>query len=313
MKRLQDKIAGSRLTLPIVASICILLFAGDYFVYGRDVWIPLVGIAVSTLLIGEWSNSNALIRIYSSIIPCSFMVLSIMSTGYYSSLSGSLVQLCFIVMLFCLFRTYQDHTTTGWTFYAFFAVGIASMIFVQVLFFIPLLWVFLFTKLQAGSARTFTASLIGLVAPYWLAAAWLLYAEDTTFLATHFLPLAHFEPVFTPWPTDIKMLLSFAFLLILSITGTIHFFRQKHYDKIRTQMLYELLIILNVFSFLFVALQPAHADFLLRIITITTAPIIGHFLSLTRTKITNIAFIVIVLIAFALTIVNLWISLPTFS
>ncbi len=280
---------------------------------GHDIWLPVVCIAISTLLIGEWSNDNALIRIYSGMVPCAFIVLSIISTGYYPSLSGSLVQLCFIVMLLCLFRAYQDHTATGWTFYAFFAIGIASMMFVQVLFFVPLLWILLFTKLQAGGLRTFVASLLGLITPYWLATAWLFYTENTTFLATHFMSLTHFEPVFASWPTDTKTLLSFAFLFGLSIIGTIHFLRQKHYDKIRTQMLYELLIILNVFSIIFVVLQPIHADFLLRIITIITAPIIGHFLALTRTKITNIAFIAITLLAFALAIVNLWISLPTFS
>lgn len=310
-KRIQTKIAGSRFTLPVTAFIATMLFAAAYLT-GHDIWIPLAGIALSTLIMAEWSNSNTLIRIYSSMIPCAYMLLSMMSTAYYTSLSGFLVQLCFIIMLYCLCRAYQDHTATGWTFYGFFAIGIASTLFVQILFFVPLLWILLFTKLQAGSLRCFAASLLGLIAPYWFVAAWLLYTGNIDFFVNHFTAIAQFEPLANITNVSTKTLLSFGFILILSVTGTIHYLRQKHYDKIRTQMLYEALIILNLFILVFIVLQPQYADHLLRIFTITTAPLIGHFLALTHTKITNIAFIVIVLLTFVLIAVNLWIPLPNF-
>ena len=310
-KRIQTKIAGSRFTFPVTAFIAAMLFAAAYLT-GRGNWIPLAGVALSTLIVAEWSNSNTLIRIYSSMIPCAYMLLSILSAGYYTSLSGFLVQLCFIIMLYCLCRAYQDHTATGWTFYGFFAIGIASTLFVQILFYVPLLWILLFTKLQAGSLRCFVASLLGLITPYWFVAAWLLYTGNTDFFVDHFTAIAHFEPLANVEHADTKMLLSFSFILILSLTGIVHFLRKKHYDKIRTQMLYEALIILDIFTIVFLVLQPQHADCLLRIFTITTAPLIGHFLALTHTKITNIAFIVIVLLTFVLIAVNLWIPLPNF-
>jgi hypothetical protein len=47
---------------------------------------------------------------------------------------------------------------------------------------------------------------------------------------------------------------------------------------------------------------------LIRIMFICTAPLIGHFLALTHTKITNIAFCILVVITLAVTGLNLWMS-----
>ena len=47
-----------------------------------------------------------------------------------------------------------------------------------------------------------------------------------------------------------------------------------------------------------------HLPFLLRLLIINTAPLIGHFLALTRTRFTNIAFFVIVAVTFLLTAYN---------
>ena len=59
----------------------------------------------------------------------------------------------------------------------------------------------------------------------------------------------------------------------------------------------------------FLILQPQHYDMLIRIMIIAASPLIGHFIALTRTRFTNIAFLIITGAIFILTAVNLWISL----
>jgi hypothetical protein len=53
-------------------------------------------------------------------------------------------------------------------------------------------------------------------------------------------------------------------------------------------------------------LQPQHYDHLIRMMVINTAPLIGHFLALTRTRWTNMAFFAIVAIVLITTGINLW-------
>jgi hypothetical protein len=59
-------------------------------------------------------------------------------------------------------------------------------------------------------------------------------------------------------------------------------------------------------------LLPQYYDFLLRLLIINTAPLIAHFLTLTNTRITNIAFYVICATALILTAINLWIPSLSF-
>jgi hypothetical protein len=48
---------------------------------------------------------------------------------------------------------------------------------------------------------------------------------------------------------------------------------------------------------------------MLLLIIINTAPLIAHFIALTNTKVTNITFIVLVILTFLLTVFNAWSTL----
>jgi hypothetical protein len=48
----------------------------------------------------------------------------------------------------------------------------------------------------------------------------------------------------------------------------------------------------------------------LRMLIIFTSPLIGHFISLTNTKVTNIAFYAIIIITLAITVFNIFFT-PT--
>ena len=69
---------------------------------------------------------------------------------------------------------------------------------------------------------------------------------------------------------------------------------------------------MNLATALFIALQPQHYDVLIRIMFVCTAPLIGHFLALTHTKVTNIAFFLIVIVTLVVTGYNLWMSSSLF-
>ena len=73
-------------------------------------------------------------------------------------------------------------------------------------------------------------------------------------------------------------------------------------------MLYQFFITMNLLSAVLLVIMPQHYDFLLRMMIINTSPLIAHFIALTRTRVTNIAFYVITLSALMLTAYNLWTS-----
>jgi len=306
IKRLQNTDAEGRFTL-IFTCIYALIVTLPQTINIENMWIQLILLAVSTLLMMEFNNANALIRIYSRMVSCSFLALSVIDSTLLSSIKGGAFQLFFILFLLFLFRAYQDKKAHGYIYYAFLSLSISSLCFVQVLFIVPFLWVLLFTNVLAGSIKNLSASILGLLTPYWLALGYSLYSNNIDPLFNHFSVLSQFEEPFNMALLSNNSLLILSFLSLLSLTGIIHFLRNSFLDKIKTRMIYEALIALNIIIFVFIVLQPQHYSYLIRLFIITVSPLIAHFVALTRTKITNIAFIVFSLITLIITIYSLWI------
>ena len=309
IKRIQNKVAESRFTLPAVAlyGIVIWLLGG---LFPQQWWLQFACFVVATYLMVELNNSNALIRIYSRSVSAAFIILSCMACFLFPSFEGAIVQLCLVASLLTLFRTYQDKTAVGLVFYTFVILSIGTLVKVHTIWFIPVYWIVMTFFVYSMSIRTFLASLLGILLPYWCLLAWILwrYVGDFSFLQHHFEPLGAFEIPFDYTTIGLPRILTFAFLVCLFLTGLIHYLRTSFNDKIRIRQIYYSLAFMDVVAMAFLILQPQHDDLLLRLVIITTSPLIGHFVSLTRTRLTNIAFCVILGLALILTAYNLWTS-----
>ena len=271
VKRFQNRAAESRVALPLTGAYAFLVCtAGGLF--ADHLWVQFALLAVSSFLMMELNNANALIRIYSRMVSCSFLVLAVMSRFLFVDVRCGIVQSCFIAFYLFLFSAYQDNRAVGRVFYSFLMLGIASTMFVQVLFFVPVVWLLLSTNIMVRSFRVYVASLFGLVMPYWFIAAYYIYAGE------------------------------------LSVVGMIHFRLNNYKDKIRTRMLFEIFSVLSLCTMAFIVLQPQHLDYLLALLIVSTAPMIGHYIALTHTLVTNISFYVMIAVALVLTCCNIWMS-----
>lgn len=305
IKRTQNKIAESRTTLPVVVSYAILIWMAAGLLT-HNWWIQFACFLVSSYLMVELNNQNALIRIYSRMVSCSFLVLSCAGNFLFPSLETALGQLCFICFLLLLFRTYQDKASPGGTFYAFVMMGLASLVHVRVFFFVPLFWLFMAFKIQSLSWRSFFASLFGLLLPYWFAMAYMAYMADFSPLLEHFLQLGYVEFPFAYDSLSLQQVLFYLLLVVIVAIGSIHYLRTRFKDKIRTRMLFDCFIITAVTALVLLAIQPQHFTLLLPISIVCASPLIAHFLALTSTRWTNIVFYVIITSLLALTAFNLW-------
>lgn len=331
LKRRQNRIAESRMTLPVVAlyGFFVWLASGifrPYYVLESSgltggAWVQMTCLLLSTALMVVLNNSNALLRVYSRTVSSSFVLLSCAACFLFNSARGSIVSLCVIASCLCAFRSFQDKEATGWTFYAFLCMGLASLAFPLVLVYVPLLWLFMKIQINSLSVRTFAASILGLLTPYWFAAAGLLITHTTveslvalgTTLAErlqhHFtLPGTVTLAVFT-----VNQTVTYIFITLLLLTGIIHYWHDSINDKIRTRQLYGCFIMLGLITAIFIPLLPACYDGLLQILIICTSPLIAHFVTLTHTKVTNVAFHVILAVILMLTVFNLWMPSYSFS
>lgn len=305
IKRTQNKLAESRIALPVttVYALGIWLIAG---LIPQGWWIPFVFTAGAAYVMVELNNRNALIRIYSRMVSCSFLVLSCACSFLFPSVQAALGLFCFVTFLFLFFHTYQDKGAPGGTFYAFLMMGLASMVHVHVLYLIPLYWLFMLFKIQSFSWRTFSASIFGLILPYWFIVPYYLWKGDFISVLDHFEQLGWVTFPFDYSVLTMNQLLFYALLVCMTIIGSIHFFRTRYKDKIRTRMMFDCFAFTSWICLVLLALQPQHDTLLLPILIACTSPLIAHFLALTYTRWTNIAFFIIIGATLALTVFNLW-------
>ena len=310
-KRLQNKVSESKLTLPIISLYAI----GIWVLCGliqKGWWIQFGSFFLSAFLMLLLNNTNALIRIYSRMVSSSFLVLSCAACFLFPFLSESLCQVFIIASYLVLFFTYQDKTSTGLTYYSFLCIGLASLCYVHILCYLPVLWLLMLIKLQTLSWRTFLASLMGTVTPYWFIVSWLIYKTNLTPLFEHFNQLTDIHRPFDFSLVNTGQIATISFITIIAIIGTINFWHTSYLDKFRIRQLYGFFIWMDLLSFLYFCLQPQHANMLIYLMIINTAPLVAHFLALTQKRMTNIIFYLITIIVFTLTAYNLWMSSSLF-
>lgn len=305
MKRLQNKISESRLTLPITSVMAtgVWVLAG---LFQEQWWIQLGCFALSAFLMVELNNNNALIRIHSRMVSCSFIMLTCAACFLFSSLRESIAELFVIAAYVVLFTTYQDKDSPGLTFYGFLLLGLACISYIHLIILIPILWGLMLTNLQSLSWRTFLASLIGILTPYWLLLCWEVYQDDYTLLTPHVTALGDIHIPFQFSVLSPHLSITFVYIAILAILGILHFWKTSYQDKFRIRQLYGFFIRMDLALFLLFCLQPQHGTILLRLIIINTAPLIAHFTALTQERVTNIIFCVILISVILLTAYNLW-------
>lgn len=357
IKRFQNKIAESRFALIATILLCLpawLVSAWYMLAYGSCLipeqsspthslspltphptfnvqhstsYVLLWGLLtlISVFLIAELNNRNALIRIYSRMVSSCFLVMATTLTITHWSAERNVVTLATSLLFYLLFLTYQDRKATGKVYYAFVSLSVASIFFPQILFFVPLLWLLMGTRLLSLSVKTFFASILGLITPYWIILAykaWASYAVGTdtlppikTFFTEYVADIAQFhspipyyysifvQPSFSL--CSILHIAQYALPILCAIIGTVHYFRTKQQDHIKTQLLYESIIVVNTTAIIFMLAQPQHIESLIGMIIVTTAPLIAHFVALTHTRWTNRLTKLLLFLALTITILSL--------
>lgn len=304
-KRFQNKVATGRLTFSftVIYAVTVLLISGFL---SKEHWIQIILLALSTLLMVALNNKNSLIRGFCRLVSCSFLAFTLMIPQLMESISGGIVQVLFITTLLLLFSAYQDRWAMGTILYAFICIGLISTQFIQIIFFLPLLWITMFTNLQEGSLRTLVASLLGFILPYWFWGTYSLLNGTYDVLICHVTGITAFDPLFEGLVTP-TLLVPIIFITLLGIAGIAHFLRYSYADSIKTRMFFNVLMLLFFSSIIFLVLQPQHSDFLVRIAIICVAPFVAHFFTFTNSWMTNILFYVALAVTLTLTILNTWI------
>lgn len=271
----------------------------------QQLWVAFICWAISTYLMILMNNQHALIRIYSRMVSCIFMALSLAASFLMPVADSWVIAMEYAAFYIILFHAYQDKNAAGLVFYAFLCLGMVSLTAIKILWLLPLFWLLLATKILAMSTRTFTASVIGVLTPYWFAVCYYIYAHGLQALAERLSAIVQWGPPAGFGALPVPVMITIALTIVTGIVGAAHFLHTNFKDKIRTRMIYEFLIITQLVLTVAILLQPHLYPTLLPLLFVNTAPLGAHFAALSRTRASNIFFMVLVCLFMVVTIYNL--------
>ena len=172
----------------------------------------------------------------------------------------------FLISLFFLFKSYQQPHPVSYIFHSFAFIGAGSLLFPQLLYFIPL-WLIGAYSFQSLTIRSFCGAIIGISLPYWFLLGHAFFYGEMELFYQPFIELVHFQPIEFGKNLQLWELVTLIYLFILFIVSAAHCIVSGYEDKIRTRSYLHFLIFLNFCIF------------------------VGHLFVLTSSKTSNVFFI----------------------
>jgi len=302
INNIQIGMATGRFTLPVVILICLLLWGSTF-----QEWNELISLGV-TIIIGyvfiETNTTFNLIRTRTSMPVCLYWLIATALFFLHPFEWTNLVPLVFILATYQLFHSYESVSSSPFIFHSFLFIGLGSIAFPQLLYMVPMLWGSMI-PFRAISIKSFLASIIGLMTPYWFIFGYALYFNEMHILLTPLREAAHLYPIDYSHLT-LPEIASWGFITLLLIVSGFHYWQISYMDKTRTRIYHSYLAIAGFWATLLSILQPIHWCEWLSIQLICTAFLCGHLFSLTRNRFSGIFFIVTFVLYILLMSFNLW-------
>ncbi len=306
-KRFQNKVAASGVTLPAAAVLATLawLLHGEIDGHLLGGWLLC---AVTTAIVAETNNAYSLIRVRTRLASVVFLLgLAVMPWAHPFGSAG-VAMACVAGVLYFLFRTYQLTEPVGDTFRAQLLLGVGSLLFPPLLLLAPFYLLCMGFYLRSLGPRAFVAALLGLVLPYWFWVAGCLYVEDFSPLLTHFeafaLPTWQDVAALTALPLLKKLV--WGCTTVFTLVSTVYYLRTYYNDKIRTRMFCYILICQFFVLELLLWVQPQYFAVWLALLHLTGSFLTAHYFAVTRSRATNLLFILTLLIWVALAALSLY-------
>jgi hypothetical protein len=282
-------------TLPIAIALGSLLWilpeAGNLLLWG--------GWFVAILTAYAWMEMNArmqLLRERSRMVSITFFI-SLTAVPLLHNVSlEALLSLSIILCYACLFSSYQERRPESKLFHAFLLLGLGSLLLPQLLWLLPL---FLFScslHLRSLTPGSLAGALIGLLLPIVGVAVWGLIQWDFSLISGgiegfwHTLTqtdMSYWETVYTATPLTLpteewQFLVSASCTLLLSYVAIINQVQTSYLDKIRVRMFYYMMALIQCGLTLLLILFPKERWLWLYLLITNGAPLIAHYLTLTR-------------------------------
>ena len=284
---LQNKVAESRLTLPVSVALFIVvrLFQGVGVSFAAAAAAPLCLCAAAVML--ETNVALQILRVRSRLGESLWLLLAAAMPFLYGLGAPAVCACCLAAGMGLLLCCYRNRNAVLLVFHSFLFLGAGSLLSPVM---IPLALLFYFCLaflMRAFSWKGLWAGIVGLLTPYWCWVAWEACVGDVMRVADHVLAL-------WLWVLDwdglsllpaVRLLPVWCLLVFFGLTGIIHYMRKRYDDKIRTRMMLYVYVCVTVFLHVVFLLLPGQRMELLAMMAVSTSPLMAHYWAMTRGRV----------------------------
>ena len=305
-KRFQNRVSESQWLMPLTWVVCVVV----WWLFHAWTTANVVGFCcfiLSVYVVSLWSVRYNLLRNNSSMLPSLFGLLMLLLSMYIEGWRPYIVVCCICCSLLILFRCHGSWRVAGRVYFALLFLGVGSLFFFPLLFFIPLFWLLMKLAFHCLDVRTCVASLLGVLTPYWLCFPLLFVAKVAnmetcnafadSFGLTDCCGVCAQTNGILLW----KVFSVIGFLLFSVFFGVVHYLRQGYADKSFIRFTYYMFMLFSavcvimgvvvwLFKFSFQLHRGDGFSILGLLLALFISPLLAHFWAHTYTRWTNALF-----------------------
>ena len=276
----RSKVVGSSFTLPVMAVVTSLLWllSGSADQWR---WITLALTALTTYIVVELNNRHALLRIRSRLVSSVFLLFMAASPFLHTHWQAAALMFTFALSYAMLFQTYQRVRAEGYVFHAFLFLGLGSLWFPPMAVMALLYFFSMLFQLRNFTWRTWVAGLLGIAVPYWFYVAYAIYRGQFLSAFDYLQPWLCWErPAYGA--VSQQQWVALGVVGFFALVSLVHFFRTAYNDKIRTRMLFYVVVTQECALAAGVAALPHYVDIWLALLLLNSSILIAHYYALAR-------------------------------
>jgi hypothetical protein len=309
--RLQNKVAGSELTLPFCAFVAVILWWLPECAFSVRNLLGLVVCVLTTYVVMETNTRHHIIRIRTRMMSCVWLVFAAILPFMHPLGEPIIAAGLLCVSYYLLFRCYQKHRPQLNVFHAFLMLGIGGFFApIMLLMAIPY-YIYLIVFLRSLTRKAFWAGIIGLTVPYWCYGVWKIIIQKSslelwTTDGGQWFDVSPLQLLTIQLSDcDIVKLSTFAFIALLGIVSIIHYLRTNYDDKIRVRMILYIYMSQTLLLMAYMLLLPSHYETTLALLVASASPLIAHYFALSKGILNTIFFVLSVLLTVCVAVLNL--------
>ena len=233
-----------------------------------------------------------------------YLLLGSTNPDFFPLKASSIGVFCLVLAMYQLFIAYHDPESHSRAFNAGWIIGLGSLLWIYILWFVPLFWVGMY-KFRSLSWRTFLATLIGVGAVYWLVLGWCVWSGDYAMLEVpartllHIHPLQLLDTAWTDWT-------SVVYTVVLAVAASVNILSHEHDDNLRSRQYLSFLIWACLWSLLLFFLYEQSFEEFLAVMGLPASILIGHLFAVIKKRYMFWTYHLSILLYFFFFAIRIW-------